>query len=149
MAADLPPLSRPDLMTVALRLPQAVICLMSALDFHELTTQIPHAVDVAVENQAEGPRLEYPPIRVFWFSGAAWTEGVATYTVDDTPIHMYNPAKSVADVFKYRRQIGLDVAIEALRDCWRERKASMDDLWQYAKVCRVAKVMRPYLESLT
>ena len=146
--ADLPPLSQPDLVIVALRVPQAVICLVSALAFHELTTQIPHAVDVAVQNQADRPRLEHPPLRIFWFSGAAWSEGVETQYVDDTPVRIYSPEKSIADIFKYRHQIGLDAAIETLKH-YRQRPAvDVSKLLHYARICRVERVMKPYLEAL-
>jgi len=146
--ADLPPLSQPDLVIVALKVPQAVICLVSALAFHELTTQIPHAVDVAVQNQARRPRLDHPPLRVFWFSGAAWSEGVETHHVDDTPVRICSPEKSIADIFKYRRQIGLDAAIETLK-LYRQRPAvDVSKLLHYARICRVERVMKPYLEAL-
>ena len=146
--ADLPPLSNPDLVTVSLKIPQAVICLVSALAFHELTTQIPHTVDIAVHNRAERPRLNHPPLRIFWFSGPAWSEGVETYTIDETPVHIYGPAKSVADAFKYRRKIGLDVALEALKLYRQRRDLSVDKLLHYARICRVERVMRPYLEAV-
>ena len=146
--AELPPLSNPDLVTVALKVPQAVICLISALAFHELTTQIPHAVDVALHNRAERPRLDYPPLRVFWFSGPAWSEGVETHQVDDIPVRIYGPEKSVADSFKYRRKIGLDVALEALKLYRQHRGFDVGKLLYYARICRVEKVMKPYLEAL-
>jgi predicted transcriptional regulator of viral defense system len=111
--AELPPLSNPDLVTVTLKVPQAVVCLVSALAFHELTTQVPHAVDVALHRGSGRPRLKHPPLRIFWFSGPAWSEGVETHPLDNVPVRIYSPAKSVADVFKYRRKIGLDVALEA------------------------------------
>ncbi len=128
--------------------PHGVICLPSALAFHNLTTQNPSRVWVAISPKKHRPRLDYPPLRVVRFSGAALTEGVETHTIEGVPVRVYNPAKTVADCFKYRNKIGLDVALEALRDCWRERRATMDGLLRYAKVCRVANVMRPYLESL-
>ncbi len=146
--ADLPPLSNPDLVTIALRIPQAVICLVSALSFHELTTQIPHAVDIALPNRARRPRLDHPPLRVFWFSGSAWSEGIETHLVDNLPIRIYGPEKSIADGFKYRRKIGLDVAIEALRLYHRRRGFDVNKLLHYARVCRVENVMKPYLEAL-
>jgi len=146
--AELPPLSNPDLVTVALKVPQAVICLISALAFHELTTQIPHAVDVALHNRAERPRLDYPPLRVFWFSGPAWSEGVETPQVDDIPVRIYGLEKSVADSFKYRRKIGLDVALEALKLYRQHRGFDVSKLLHYARICRVEKVMKPYLEAL-
>ena len=146
--AELPPLSNPDLVTVALKVPQAVICLISALAFHELTTQIPHVVDVALHNRAERPRLDYPPLRIFWFSGPAWSEGVETHQVDDIPVRIYGPEKSVADSFKYRRKIGLDVALEALKLYRQHPGFDVSKLLHYARICRVEKVMRPYLEAL-
>jgi predicted transcriptional regulator of viral defense system len=146
--AEFPPLSNPDLVTVALKVPQAVICLVSALAFHELTTQIPHAVDIALPNRAERPRLDYPPLRIFWFSGPAWSEGIETHQVDDIPVRIYGPEKSVADSFKYRRKIGLDVALEALK-LYRQRSGfDVSELLRYARICRVEKVMKPYLEAL-
>ncbi len=146
--AEMPPLVHPDLVTVALRMPQAVICLLSALAFHELTTQIPHAVHIALESRTEAPRLDYPPLRVFWFSGPAWSEGIETHTLDGAPVRMYNPAKSVADAFKYRNKIGLDVALEALKLYCRHPAFDVGELLRYARVCRVENVIVPYLEAL-
>jgi predicted transcriptional regulator of viral defense system len=146
--AELPPLSNPDLVTVALKVPQAVICLVSALAFHELTTQIPHAVDVALHSRTERPRLDYPPLRIFWFSGPAWSEGVETHLIDDIPVRIYGPEKSVADSFKLRRRIGMDVALEALRLYRRHSGFDVSKLLHYARICRVEKVMKPYLEAL-
>lgn len=146
--AELPPLSNPDLVTVALKVPQAVVCLVSALAFHELTTQVPHAVDIALHNRAERPRLDYPPLRIFWFSGPAWSEGVETHQVDGIPVHIYGPEKSVADSFKYRRKIGLDVALEALKLYRQHSDFDVSKLLHYARICRVEKVMKPYLEAL-
>lgn len=146
--AEFPPLSNPDLVTVALKVPQAVICLVSALAFHELTTQIPHAVDIALPNRAERPRLDYPPLRIFWFSGPAWSEGVETHQVDHIPVRIYGPEKSVADSFKYRRKIGLDVALEALKLYRQCPDFDVSKLLHYARICRTEKVMRSYLEAL-
>lgn len=146
--ADLPPLSHPDLVTVALKIPKAVICLVSALAFHELTTQVPHAVDIALHSRAERPRLDYPPLRIFWFSGYAWSEGIETHIVDNIPIRIYGPEKSVADCFKYRRKIGLDIALEALKLYRQRRDFDIDNLLRYARICRVETVMRSYLEAL-
>ena len=146
--ADLAPLSNPDLVTVALKVPDGVICLVSALAFHELTTEIPHAVDVALQKGSPSPRLEHPPLRVFWFSGPAWREGVGTYQVDKIPVRITTPAKTVADMFKFRRQLGLDIALEALR-AYRERDDfDVSELLHYACVCRVRTVMKPYLEVI-
>jgi predicted transcriptional regulator of viral defense system len=146
--ADMPPLSNPDLVIVARRIPQAVICLVSALAYHNLTTQIPHAVDVALASGATKPKLNYPPLRVFRFSGSAWHEGVMVNTIDESPVRIYGPAKSVADSFKFRRRLGLDIALEALRLYRETPEFSIDILMQYARVCRVERVMRPYLEAL-
>ena len=146
--SEMPPLAHPDLVTVSLRVPEAVICMLSALAFHELTTQIPHAVHIALEGKAEAPRLDYPPLRVFWFSGPAWSEGIETHTLDDVPVRIYHPAKSVADLFKYRNKIGQDVALEALRLYRRYPAFDVGELLHYARVCRVESVIRPYLEAL-
>jgi predicted transcriptional regulator of viral defense system len=146
--ADLPPLSNPDLVTVALRVPQAVICLVSALAFHELTTQIPHAVDVALSSGATRPSLDYPPLRVFLFSGTAWHEGVETHPIDGVPVRIYGREKSIADSFKYRRKLGLDLVLEALKLYCQGDKVDVSKLVHYARICRVEKVMRPYLEAL-
>lgn len=146
--AEFPPLSNPDLVTVALNIPQAVICLVSALAFHELTTQVPHAVDLALPRGAERPRLDYPPLRIFWFSGPAWSEGVEIHQVDDVPVRIYSLEKSVADVFKYRRKIGLDVALEALKQYRQHRDFDVSRLLHYARICRVENVIKPYMEAL-
>lgn len=137
-----------SLLEIAQRVPKGVICLLSALRFHELTTQNPFEVWIAIEGMSRKPTLESTPLRVMRFSGNAFTEGVEIKNINGITLKVYNPAKSVADCFKYRNKIGLDVAIEALRDAWSQKKASMDDLWYYAKICRVSNVMRPYLESL-
>lgn len=146
--ADLPPLSNPDLVIVARKLPQAVICLVSALAFHELTTQVPHAVDVALPKQTERPVLDYPPLHIFWFSGPAWHEGIEVHHINHTAVRIYNPAKSVADSWKFRRKIGLDVAIEALKLYRQQPDFNVNRLLEYARICRVENVMRPYLEAL-
>ena len=146
--ADLPPLGNPDLVSVSLKVPHGVICLISALHYHDITTQIPHEIYLALERGTEPPRLDHPPIRIFWFTGRAFAEGVEMHKIDGIPIHIYSPEKTVVDCFKYRNKIGLDVAIEALRECWRNRRCTMDQLWYYAKICRVTNVMRPYLEAL-
>lgn len=133
---------------VARRVPKGVICLLSALRFHGLTTQAPFEIWLAIENKAIAPKLDYPPLRIVRFSGAALAEGVEEHVVDGVTVRLTGVAKTVADCFKYRNKIGLDVALEALREAWREKRMTSDDLWRYAKVCRVANVMRPYLDSL-
>jgi len=133
---------------VALRVPKGVVCLLSALRFHDLTTQAPFQVWLAIANKAATPKLDYPPLRLVRFSGAALTEGVEEHAVDGVTIRVTSVAKTVADCFKYRNKIGLDVALEALRDAWAARRMTSDEIWHYAKIDRVANVMRPYLESL-
>ncbi|HEX9784197.1 MAG TPA: hypothetical protein VGA56_15880 [Opitutaceae bacterium] len=134
---------------VAKRIPNGVICLLSALSYHDLTTQSPHEVWLALDHKAWSPRSENVGLRVFRFSGPALSEGVETHTIEGVPVRVYSPAKTVADCFKFRHKIGIDVALEALRETWRARRATMQDLEHHARVDRVAKVMRPYLESLT
>ncbi len=133
---------------VALRVPAGVICLLSALQFHGLTTQLPHQVWIALPLRVNTPRLDYPPVRVIHLSGEALTTGIEVHRVGSATVRIFGPAKTVADCFKFRNKIGLEVALEALRDCWNKRQATMDELWRYAKICRVANVMRPYLESI-
>ena len=146
--AELPPLSNPDIVSVALHVPRGVLCLTSALAFHEITTQIPHEVYIALKRGAEPPRLEHPPIRVFWFTGSAFSEGIEVHEVDGIEVRVYGAAKTVADCFKYRNKLGLDTALEALRFYLRDRKGSPDDLLRCAQINRVAKAMRPYIEAL-
>ena len=133
---------------VALRVPVSVVCLLSALQFHGLTTQLPHQVWIALAPRAHHPHLDYPPLRVIRLSGAALTEGIESHLIEGVEVRVYTPAKTVADCFKYRNKIGTEVALEALRDCWQKRAATLDELWKYAGICRVANVMRPYLESI-
>lgn len=128
--------------------PGGVVCLISALQFHGLTTQIAHEVWLAIPNKAWAPKVNRPRVRIVRYSGAALMAMVEEYTIERVPVRVYSPAKTVADCFKYRNKVGLDVALEALRDCWRQKRATMDELWAAARVCRMANVMRPYLESL-
>lgn len=130
------------------RVPHGVVCLLSALRFHELTTQNPAEIWLAIDRKARAPKAPELPLRIVRFSGAALTEGVETHRIDGVSVRVTSPAKTVADCFKYRRKIGADVALEALRECWRTRRCSVDALWRYAKVCRVTTVMRPYLEAV-
>lgn len=133
---------------VSLRVPKGVVCLLSALRFHELTTQLPWQVWIAVNNKLVAPRIDYPPLRIVRFSGAALTDGVEEHLIDGVPVRITSVAKTVADCFMYRNKIGLDVALEALREAWQGKRMTSDDLWAMAKVCRVANVMRPYLEAI-
>jgi predicted transcriptional regulator of viral defense system len=146
--ADAPPLGNPDLVTVALKVPQGVICLISALAFHGLTTQIPHEVYVAIPRNNEPPRLDYPPIRPFRLERRAFKHGIQIHTIDKVKVRIYGPEKTLADSFKYRNKIGLDTTVEALR-LYKERgKVDRTALLRAAEACRVAKVMRPYLEAV-
>jgi predicted transcriptional regulator of viral defense system len=132
----------------AKRVPHGVVCLLSALRFHGLTTQAPFEVWMAVERSAWKPRPRDLPLRVVRFSGEAFSSFVEENEIEGVRVRVYSPAKTVADCFKYRNKIGVDVAIEALRDAWREGRVTMDELWEAAGVCRVRNVMRPYLESV-
>jgi predicted transcriptional regulator of viral defense system len=133
---------------VTRRVPHGVICLLSALRFHDLTTQDPFDVWVAIENKARRPEPEALSLRVVYMSGEAFTEGVETHEVEGVTVRVYSAPKTVADCFKYRNRVGLDVAIEALKDYRRSTGFNADALWHFAKVCRVATVMRPYLEAV-
>jgi predicted transcriptional regulator of viral defense system len=147
--AGVPPLGSPDLVTVATRVPEGVVCLVSALSFHELTTQVPHEVDVAIERGKKNrPRIDYPPVRVFKFSGAAFRQGIEVHKIDGVPVRIYSAEKTIADAFKFRNKLGMNVILEALR-LWRGRsRRDVESLLQHARHCRVERVVRPYLEAL-
>lgn len=138
-----------SLLEAALRVPNGVICLLSALRFHGLTTQAPFEVWIAIDRKAWKPRIASPLVRVARFSGLALTSGVSLHKIGGAQLRIFDPAKTVADCFKYRHKIGRDVALEALRDCYRQKKATVDQIWEAAKVCRVSNVIRPYMEALT
>lgn len=138
-----------SLAEVALRAPQGVVCLLSALRVHGIGTQAPFEVWLAIANRAPIPRLDQPAIRAVRMSGTSFTEGIEPIMVDGVTVPVFNAAKTVVDCFKYRNKIGLDVALEALKDGWAQRKFTMDAIWHFAAVDRVANVMRPYLESVT
>ena len=145
--ADLPPIENPDLVAAATRFPQAVLCLISALDWHGITTQIPHQVHLAVERDARLPVLDYPPVAGYRFSGQSFSAGIERVDVDGITLNVYNPEKTLADCFKFRNRIGMDVVLEAL-ELYRTRKTFLPGkLMEYARICRVANVMAPYLEA--
>jgi predicted transcriptional regulator of viral defense system len=146
---DAPVTEHHSLVEAAKRVPHGVVCLLSALRFHGLTTQSPFEVWLAIDRNAYRTKDDSMPLRIVRFSGRAMSEGIKEHEIEGVAVPIYCPAKMIADCFKYRNKIGLDVALEALRECWRERLCTMEDLWRYAKICRVANVMRPYLESLT
>src|SRR5580658_9589785 len=133
---------------VTKRVPEAVICLLSALAFHEITTQSPAAVWVALRKGARTPALTSPTLRIVRLSEPSLSEGIENHKVEGVPVRVYSAAKTVADCFKFRNKIGLDIAIEALKDCLRQKKATINDIYRYAKVCRVSNVIRPYMEAL-
>jgi predicted transcriptional regulator of viral defense system len=133
---------------VAKRVPGGVICLLSALRFHELTTQLPAEVWLALPEKARRPRLDYPRLRVARFSGAALSEGIEGHTVEGVEVRVYSAAKTVADCFKYRNKIGTDVAVEALKDFTRTHRGGANELARFARICRVSRVMQPYLDAI-
>lgn len=142
--------SQDHLAEIAIKYPCSVFCLLTALQIHGITTQAPHEVWLAIDNKAREPSIDYPPLRIVRFSGPALTEGVEQKSIDGVvQIPVTSVAKTIADCFKYRNKIGLDVALEALKDAWQQKKVTMDALWEAAKICRMTNVMRPYLESLT
>ncbi len=145
---ELEPLSNPDLAIVGARVPQGVVCLISALAYYGLTTQIPRAVHIAIGPKSSRPRLEWPPLKVWWFGGAAFTSGVEQHDIDGVDIHVYCREKTIADCFKYRNKTGLDVAVEALQLYRDEGDIDAPLLMRYAEICRVANVMQPYVEAL-
>ncbi|MCE5254861.1 MAG: type IV toxin-antitoxin system AbiEi family antitoxin domain-containing protein [Actinomycetia bacterium] len=147
--ADLPPLSEPDLVSVATRIPAGVICLISALAFHRLTREIPHYVYLALPRGDRPPRLSHPPLRVFWLSEPALMAGVETHTIDGVSIRICSPAKTIADCFKYRNKLGIGVAVEALRMLRDRGELDPDEILHFARICRVENVMKPYLQALT
>ncbi|AMQ88991.1 type IV toxin-antitoxin system AbiEi family antitoxin domain-containing protein [Marinobacter sp. LQ44] len=145
--ADLPPIENPDLVTAATRFPHAVLCLISALDWHGITTQVPHQVHLAVERGARLPVLGYPPVAGYRFSGQAFSAGIDQVDVDGITLNVYNPEKTLADCFKFRNRIGMDVVLEAL-ELYRTRKTFRPGkLMAYARICRVANVIAPYVEA--
>jgi predicted transcriptional regulator of viral defense system len=146
--ANAEPTEHQSIVEACKRVPNAVICLLSALRFHGLTTQAPFEVWLAIHYKAWLPKVEYPPLRIVRFSRPAMTIGVEAHAIQGMRIRVTNPARTVVDCFKYRNKIGVDVALEALRDCWRQKKATMDELYRAAQAMRMANVMRPYLESL-
>lgn len=133
---------------VASKVPHGVICLLSALSFHGLGTQLPREVWVALDRRAHRPTLSFPRLRIVRFGGKALTQGIEEHRIEGQSVRMYSVPKTIADVFKYRNKIGLEVALEALREAWRTRRFSMDQIIAYARICRVERVMRPYLEAL-
>ncbi|STX29967.1 Uncharacterised protein [Legionella beliardensis] len=145
---NLPPLSNQDLATVSLRFPNAVICLTSALSYHDLTTQIPHFISIAVPRGAYLPNLSYPPIQNHRFSKSAYHAGIEEHNIDEVVVKIYSAEKTIADCFKYRNKIGMDIVLEALKFYRARKQFNLQALLKYAELCRVEKVMAPYLETI-
>ena len=147
-ASNTSTMTEPDLAIVASRIPKAVICLISALSYHDLTTQIPHTVSIALPTGIKTPKLDYPPVSAYRFNKDSFEAGIETYDVDGISIRVYNPEKTLVDCFKFRNKIGMDIVLEALK-LYRERQSiDVQKIMEYAKICRVSNVMRPYLEML-
>jgi len=146
---DAAPSEHRSLAEVAKRVPRGIVCLLSALRFHELTTQTPFEVWLAIGQKDRTPRPNGTRLRIVRFSGKARTSGIEAHIIEGVQVHVYSPAKTVADCFKFRNKIGIDIAVEALRDCLGQRRCTTDELFEYARVCRVSHVMRPYMEALT
>lgn len=146
--AELSGPSKYDVVTVAARMPSAILCLISALEFHDIGTQIPSAVSIAIGKKDREPQFEYPPVRVYRMSGRALGSGVEEHDIDGTKVRVFGVAKTVADCFKFRNKIGQDVAVEALQEVVRSRKATPARVMEFAEIDRVAKIVRPYLEAL-
>ncbi|MFH1864251.1 MAG: type IV toxin-antitoxin system AbiEi family antitoxin domain-containing protein [Candidatus Eisenbacteria bacterium] len=146
--ADIPPLGNPDLVSVAVRVPDGVICLISALAFHDITLQVPHEVHVAVTRNTRPPRIDYPPVRVFRYSDAVFSAGVEIHDLDGMKVKVFSPEKTIADCFRYRNKIGTDVAVEALRFYAERPRRDLAAIAEFARLCRVEAVMRPYLEAV-
>jgi predicted transcriptional regulator of viral defense system len=142
------PIEHLDLVTVAARCPKAIICLVSALSFHQLTTQIPHSVSIALPCGSEAPRIEYPPISVHRFSAESYGAGIDEHIIDGVSLQVYNPEKTIADCFKFRNKIGMDVVLEALKFYLKQKQFNVSSLLEYGRICHVEKIMKPYLEAL-
>ena len=145
--AELPPLSNPDIVQVAMRVPNSVICLISALNFHQLTTQIPYRIYIAVPQKNKTPRIDYPPLDIVYLSKKPYFAGIEEHILDGVSVRIYSREKTIADCFKFRKKIGLDIALEALKDYLRQPNRDIQGILNYARIDRVAKIMRPYLQA--
>ena len=144
MSADI------SLASVSKRIPNGVMCLLTALRYHDIGTQLPHAVWVAIDRNTPWPRpaIENPTTQIFRFSGQSFTAGIEVYNIDGVPVRIYDPGKTVVDCFKYRNKIGLDVALEALKDVLRNRRCTVGQIFEYARIRRLSKVIYPYMEAM-
>ena len=145
---DTAPTEHQTLIEVFKRVPHGVACLLTALRFHDIGTQNPREVWIALERGTRKPKMEYPRLRVVRFSGPAMTEGIEHHKLGGVSVRVYNVAKTVADCFRFRNKIGLDIAIEALSDSLRRGRCSVDDIWRYAKIRRVTNTIQPYLTAI-
>jgi predicted transcriptional regulator of viral defense system len=136
------------LVLVAKRIPQGIVCLISALAYYELTTQIPLFVYIALPRTSRLPKPSYPPLRYFWYSKNAYESGVETILVSGFPVRIYNVEKTLADCLKFRQKIGMDAVLEAFKEYWRKGRTDLDKLYDYAKICRVEKVLQPIIETI-
>lgn len=146
--SESPQIFQPDLVIVSQKIPHAVICLISALSFHGITTQIPHKVDIAIPLKAHKSNVDYPPIQIYWYSEKNFLAGIEVHEIDGVDIRIYSLEKTLADCFKYRNKIGLDIAMEALRLYWQRKKINVSKLLEYAKICRCEKIIKPYIEMI-
>jgi predicted transcriptional regulator of viral defense system len=146
--AEHDPTQNHNLAIAAAAVPRGIVCLVSALLFHDVGTQLPNDVWLALDRRARRPSLHFPRLRVVRFSGAALTAGVQVHRIEGRDVRVFSVAKTIADCFKYRNKVGLGVALEALKDAWRDKKFTMDELDRYARICRVSRVMGPYVETL-
>ncbi|MEO8059551.1 MAG: AbiEi antitoxin N-terminal domain-containing protein [Burkholderiales bacterium] len=137
-----------SLVEVCRRVPKAVVCLLSALQFHDIGTQLPHEIWIALPEATQTPAIDYPSLRIARLRGEAYSEGIETIVEHGSTIRVYSLAKTITDCFKFRHKVGLDVALEALKEAWRQRKLNIDEVTRYAKINRVAQVMQPYLEAV-
>ena len=145
---DSPVLSNPDLITATLQSPKSVICLISALSFHDATDQVPHQIHLAIPMGSRANKISYPPVRYFYYASRAWGEGIESHKIDGHDVPIYSLAKTIADCFKFRNKIGFDVAKQALKIAVTEKQIRANKIMAHAKICRVDKVIRPYLEVL-
>lgn len=143
-----PDFAEPDLVLVSKKIPNGVICLISALAYYQITTQIPHFVYVAIPVKSRKPKLDYPPIRYFWYSEKVYRAGIVTVKIGEFPIKIFDIEKTLADCVKFRNKIGMDVVIEALKMYWTEKKTNIDKLYKYAKINRVEKILQPIMETI-
>ncbi len=141
-------LSQPDIVTIAMKVPQGVLCLISALAFYEVTTEISRAVNIALKAGSQKPKVDYPPTKYYWISEPAFSAGIEAHKVDGVEVRVYSLEKTVTDCFKFRNKIGMDVAIAALKECITKKNCKIDEIMKFAKINRVEKVMSPYLQAL-